>query len=139
MYNIFDGLPRDMTRAEWARTRAMFRKHGFWREYVEKQGPDRLQERETLQFSLEYFADGRRTVPVKVWSRDCDMCESTTLRTIPATPMAYDRFCDREYEWAEGPVSIRLLTLEEAEEFTPEFRDRIAEAWDNGNTSPHYV
>ena len=88
------------------------------------------------------------------WSRDCDCVEGTSIHHFDpvdedgnrrsATQMAelVDELIDRENEWADGPFSIGLINKSAYDEFKanpiPE-RDRIAEAWDNGNTAPHNV
>ena len=74
---------------------------------------------------------------VRVWSRDCDMCEGTSRHTIPASVMAYEQLCNYEYEYAEGPVSITIMTKEENEEYKPHFRDRALEAFEDGH--PHII
>lgn len=76
--------------------------------------------------------DGK--VALSIWSRDCDCVETTRLAYIPATPQAYDNYVARECADAEGPVSVRILTLEEAAEFEPMTRDRILEAFEEGHS-----
>ena len=107
-------------------------------ESVSRGAEDYLQERADRQKDIDEVADGRKLFVV-VWSRDCDMCEGTSLSSIAATIMSYERFEAEQHENAEGPVSISFATREQAQEFSPTFRDRIGEAWDNGNTSPHCV
>lgn len=84
-----------------------------------------------------YAVDGK--VAVYDWGRDCDMCESDRVTWIDATLEAYREFEQRVYDNAEGPVSCYPISPESAAEFEPSFRDRIAEAWDNGNTTPFSV
>jgi len=69
-----------------------------------------------------------------IWSRDCDCVESTYATTIPATLTHYTNFCTKEYEYAEGAMSINIVTEKEYQEFQPYQRDRILEAFENGNT-----
>lgn len=78
-------------------------------------------------------------VYVHVFERDCDMVESTTVRQIEASFSAYDKLCEQLHENAEGPVSVSVISEKEAENFVPTTRDRIAEAWDNGNLTAHIV
>tara|TARA_R110000787_G_C13324110_1_gene436730 strand:- start:45 stop:425 length:381 start_codon:yes stop_codon:yes gene_type:complete len=73
-------------------------------------------------------------VAVYSWGRDCDMCESDGVTLLPAHLMAYTRYENEVYDNAEGPTSVYPISMDEAADFEPSFRDRIAEAWDNGNT-----
>jgi type I site-specific restriction endonuclease len=68
----------------------------------------------------------------KFWSRDCDLCESTRVYTFPSKYHA-DDFEDEQYEWAEGPQSMEEVSKQEYMEFQPSFRDRVMEAYENGN------
>ncbi len=78
---------------------------------------------------------------VKAWSRDCDMCESTRVykfQSIKAYYKMYDNFC----EWLEGPGSFYLITKNEYDDEMREptrSRDRIMEAYENGNGTSIYV
>lgn len=69
--------------------------------------------------------DGK--VPVVVWGRDCDLCESTSLVTIDASMDAYEKLENSVYENAEGPCSLTIISPEEADAFKPSMRDRAAE------------
>lgn len=74
------------------------------------------------------------------WSRDCDMCESTSSGVVLGGEKAWDKMMDRTAEWAEGPVSYDRISKEEYEEFiAPPVRDRIMEAYENGNGTSIYV
>ena len=44
------------------------------------------------------------------WSRDCDMCESTTAGVVYGGEKAWDTMMDETGEWAEGPVSYERIT-----------------------------
>ena len=66
-------------------------------------------------------------IHVVTWQRDCDGCEGTSISTLPANVMAYEHFCNRAYMHREGPMSFRILSPEQAEEFEEEFYDRAAE------------
>ena len=74
---------------------------------------------------------------VYVWSRDCDMCEGSSRYTIPASVLAYEKFCNDQYECAEGPMRINIMSRTEYDEFEPHFRDLALEAFENGH--PHVV
>lgn len=80
---------------------------------------------------------GRKIYAIK-FSRDCDMCESTR-------PVCYKNWFAYQYEllhigdWAEGPVSIDIVSKGEYEDFTPTTRDRVMEAYENGNGTSIYV
>jgi hypothetical protein len=78
------------------------------------------------------------SVAVVVWSRDCDMCEGTELRIIPAHVSSYLRLLDELHQWAEGPFNATIITSIEAEQFQPSFRDRALEAWENGRGANAY-
>ena len=82
--------------------------------------------------SLEH--DG--SVYVQIWGRDCDMVESERVTKIPAGFYHYRKLYDREYNNAEGPCSVCLISKEDAEDIGDGFyRDHIAEAFDNGNAT----
>lgn len=66
-------------------------------------------------------------IRVVTWWGDCDGCEGTSISTLPASVMAYEKFCNRAYEHREGPMSFHILSPEQAEEFEVEFYDRAAE------------
>lgn len=127
-------VPRTMTREtyyspQWQKiVRPELRKGGDW-----------LTERAMRAQRLAECTDSDGLVAMYEWGRDCDMCESSSMRRRKMSVMRWEQMERDMYESAEGPCSLYPITPEEAEEFEPEFRDRIAEAWDNGNTSPHYV
>lgn len=75
-----------------------------------------------------------RPIYVVVWSRDCDMFESTTARKF------YSRWEYRNaemhmIEWSEGPCSMNEITKQEYNEFKSTFRDRAFEAYEDGRGS----
>ena len=73
------------------------------------------------------------------WSRDCDMCESTS-RGVVYGEKNWDKMMEHTAEWAEGPVSYDRISKEEYEEFVnPGNRDRVMEAYENGNGNSIYV
>lgn len=76
-------------------------------------------------------------VNISIWGRDCDNAEATSLEQIPATLEAYVKRYERlEYE-AEGPISLTIVSPEEAQQFHATFRDRNLEASENGH--PHII
>lgn len=66
------------------------------------------------------------------WSRDCDMCESSSAYKFP-TYWHYLRFVDDAYSWAEGPFGCQIVTKKEYLQHEGYFRDRALEAFENGN------
>lgn len=87
----------------------------------------------------EQITDSRALVVIAVeWFRDCDMCESTTLRAYPATEAHIDRaFADME-DSAEGPWSLDFTTLEVAADTTTGSRDLALEAFEDGRGANAY-
>ena len=79
-----------------------------------------------------------------VWSRDCDMCESTRVFKTQSLKK-YNKRIQDAYEWAEGPMSFSIITKEEYDAFKKpgnrlgRTRDRIMEAYENGNGTSIYV
>jgi len=75
----------------------------------------------------QYLADFG-VLYVKVWKRDRQHCESTHLQTFDS----HDAF----FAWRRrqtGCFSTTLLTPEEADAFSPQTRDLILEAHENGH------
>lgn len=105
---------------------------------TEVQGRDPLAYRAKVATWLEEFRFNR-VVHVYVWGRDCDMCESDSVSTIPCNVIAYEKFCAGVWDGAEGPTSIYPISYEEALEFQPSFRDRALEAFENGRGNAVYV
>lgn len=77
-----------------------------------------------------------------VWSRDCDMVESEYPQKFN-NGKHFRNEVDSIYDHAEGPVRITLLTKQRYLKLKHEnyhyTRDRITEAWENGNGTSHYV
>lgn len=88
------------------------------------------------------------------WSRDCDCVEGHSVRRIKpldddgnrrsAEQMSelIDEIIGEENEWADGPFSIYLINKAEYDEFVENpapSRDRIMEAFEDGNPSPFCV
>lgn len=99
---------------------------------------DPLEERVAIAKRIELVQESHQ-LPVYVWGRDCDMVESDCVTIIPATVMGYIRFEEEQYRWAEGPTTVCMINHAEYAGFKRTRRDRIGEAWDNGNTTPFYV
>ena len=82
---------------------------------------------------LERYSCPERGCPAIEWGRDCDNVEATTLRWInPPTVGELGKVQQSIEENAEGPWTLRLITLQAAEEFEPSSRDRNLEAFENG-------
>ena len=80
------------------------------------------------------------TIYYTVWSRDCDMCESTSSGYVLGGMKKFEEVQEDSAEWAEGPVHYEVISKAEYEEFTaPPVRDRIMEAYENGRGRSIYV
>ena len=96
-----------------------------------KRGMDQRFDRLAVRASVKTMLDARNRdgrAYIQIWQRDCDLAEGTELREIPANVPAFVRLENETYDNAEGPVSIAILTPEEADGFVATFRDRAAEA-----------
>jgi len=71
-----------------------------------------------------------------VWSRDCDMCESTNLSRYESVEQFY-KSQENAGEWAEGPVTWTYISHEDAEDFQSSTRDLIMENRENGGDGFH--
>lgn len=80
---------------------------------------------------LAHCAEGPH-VAIWIWERDCDCVEGTRRRLIRPTRQALDRFVDRLYAGAEGPVSWSIHRP--SEPFEAYTRDRVLEAFENGSS-----
>ena len=102
---------------------------------------ERKLERIKLEMEMNVSLAKYGWIFVKGWSRDCDMCESTRVykfQSIKAYYKAYDSFG----ESLEGPGSFSIITKEQYDEERREptrDRDRILEAFENGNGYSIYV
>jgi hypothetical protein len=93
---------------------------------------ERINERgEVEEAIMDVAVDGE--IPVLKWARDCDMCESTSVRVIPATVSAFEALKRQMYYDAEGPFSLEVIDWEQYAEFNPTFRDRALEAFEDGH------
>ena len=72
------------------------------------------------------------------------MCESTSVFKTQSLKK-YNKRIQDAYEWAEGPMSFSIITKEEYDAFKKpgnrlgRTRDRIMEAYENGNGTSIYV
>lgn len=76
-------------------------------------------------------------VNVIVSGMDCDCTKYAHKRTAPSDLDAYIRWEEDQYEWADGPMSIRIVSDEEAATFEGYSRDLALEAYEDGH--PHVV
>lgn len=78
---------------------------------------------------------------VVTWSRDCDMCESTRVRTYMSYISLIQSYASyiENLEDAEGPSSWNLVDPNEYPEDGSHSRDRAMEAFENGNGRSIYV
>lgn len=93
---------------------------------------DNMQHEEITELST-------RVVIVREWSRDCDMCEATRLSAYPATDAHLRAAHARMERNAEGPWSLEVITLEEAEDTRTGIRDLAMEAFENGHGANAYL
>ena len=101
---------------------------------------------------MNSFVDerGRLTSVLAIWSRDCDLCESTDVydyhhkksdleKGRDPTKVVACRMLERVDQVcfnAEGPVSYWIMSRAQLEDWLDgrkDPRDRIAEAFENGN------
>ena len=75
------------------------------------------------------------------FSRDCDMCERSYVDKFQGSRKAYETYKNMCYEGAEGPMSFEEINKSEYEESKgiTHTRDRILEAYENGNGNSIYV
>lgn len=80
---------------------------------------------------------GRKVYAVH-FSRDCDMCESNR-RIEFKNRFDYNYSLMHIMDDAEGPQSLTIISKEEYDEFKSSNRDRVMEAFENGNGFSIYV
>lgn len=75
------------------------------------------------------------------WYRDCDMAEADGVTVFVGSPSDLDVHMRKMWNdlRAEGSARVVEITKEDFLEFEPTFRDRAAEAWENGNGTSVYV
>jgi len=91
---------------------------------------------------------GKLTTVLAIWSRDCDQCEGTDVYEYHHKPnpegldpsrIVLNRVLERvdsAYYNAEGPVNHYIMSeiaFEEYQQYGHETRDRILEAYEDGN------
>jgi hypothetical protein len=88
----------------------------------------------SVKFRLTELARHLQVWPVyfEVFRRDCDLCESTSLRRFPCYTLAMYHLRREYYEWTEGPFQFHQISRKEARAFKAQWRDRIGEAFDDG-------
>lgn len=92
---------------------------------------------QTKRSLLEILAD-QGGIHVIKWERDCDCAEWTSSHKFKSRE-EFEKFCDSRYANAEGPVSISVVSKKQYKQFVPEERDRVLEAFENGNVAPYSV
>ena len=90
----------------------------------DRQFDDMLHARELMSVRLKDNTHKDGKVRLTVWSRDCDLCESTEMVIINPSVVEYENFINHLHDDAEGPVSVDFLTEEQAADFEPDFYDR---------------
>jgi hypothetical protein len=92
--------------------------------------------------NMEIFRAMKFWEPVyySYFSRDCDMCESYNAYEYKNYYQARNQQAE-SYEWAEGPMSYDEISKEEYQDLSGHYhtRDRVMEAYENGNGSSIYV
>lgn len=68
------------------------------------------------------------------FSRDCDMCEVTSVGAFEGGKKRFEKWCDSQYERAEGPMSFTPISKAEYDERRGQrhVRDRVMENYENG-------
>ena len=89
-----------------------------------RQCADMLHSRELINTKLKDHTHKDGKVRLAVWSRDCDLCESTEMVIINPIVVEYENFIYHVHDDAEGPIGIQFMTEEQAEEFEPYTYDR---------------
>ena len=97
------------------------------------------QYQDMLQFKslLEAF-DTYGYIYMSKWERDCDCAEWTVRFKFNSLEECWATIED-SYNGAEGPVAWNLLNPEEWECVTEGTRDRVLEAFENGNSAPYFL
>jgi hypothetical protein len=89
----------------------------------------------TYELQRNVMDDGK--VYVNIWQRDCDCVEYTTLVGIRPTVAAWEALEMDIADGAEGPFNLSIVPPEDVDAWQPYERDRILEAFENGNN--YYV
>lgn len=106
------------------------------RHMLQSSDQDPLLARARLHDHIQGLAEDGR-VGVITTSTDCDHCTTSHGAVVSAHALTLEKLEREALEWAEGPTSFRLVRPSFLDDFEPQFRDRIAEAHENGR--PHCV
>lgn len=94
---------------------------------------DKLAERQRRAERLASLAEGGRVCIVSS-GMDCDGgAWAGRVYDMPANVYAVERFIERQYEWADGPLRLELASPSECEEVEYESRDLALEAFEDGH------
>lgn len=91
-----------------------------------------------LKLDIETSIEMYGSAYFEIWSRDCDMVESTCYVEINS----YEEYESMEYdlaENAEGPFFCNLISQEHYINAIPYTRDRVMEAYENGKGNSIYI
>jgi hypothetical protein len=108
------------------------------KEYKDIEKQRKIQEKIDLENKLNADLEKYGKFFYEVWSRDCDMCESTRIIEFESIEDYYETV-DKTGEWAEGPVTYTYVHPLDATDFESSFRDRAFESYENGNGNSIYV
>ena len=89
-----------------------------------------------FEAKLQADIDAHGFFCMELWSRDCDMCESTSVGKYYSVE-ELEKSKEEAWEWAEGPMTWTYISVADAQEFEPSFRDRIMENFENGGDGFH--
>lgn len=128
-------------RAEVRKFERGSRKHTFFSDMIrlhrQKEYPslDKLTLRQRRAERLTSLAENGKVCIVSS-GMDCDGgAWSGRVYEFDAVPYAIERFIEKEYEWADGPLRLELARPSECEEVEYESRDLALEAFEDGH--PH--
>lgn len=88
-----------------------------------------------LALKLNRWFESRKPLYIKMWSRDCDMYETTRFIEFK-NRREYNSFLEEVGEWIEGPCTFDFISKEDyldGIENPVKDRDRVLEAFENGN------
>lgn len=94
---------------------------------------DKLALRQRRAAMLSALAEGGRVCVVSS-GMDCDgSAWAGRVYDMPASVFAVERFVERQYEWADGPLRLEFASPSECEEVEYESRDLALEAFEDGH------
>jgi hypothetical protein len=95
----------------------------------------RINERAALEQDVREHTTPDGYIWYQSGGRDCDMCESTDRPSrMRASLIEWQRYINRLYEWAEGPVWFWLVKEENLPECKHGSRDLALEAFEDGHS-----